>query len=536
MLIGSCTHKFEEINTDPNRATEAPTAFILTHAQRWMATSYYDTWQGLRLNGVISQTWAQRTYTEEDRYDFSMRTGSVNTYFNLAYQISELLNKIVELQDDVVLAGTYGPTEVQVATVKILKAWLILQNVQAYGDVPYTQANKIHEFPNAKYDTQESIYKGLINDLKEAHTMLKGTSRGWTRGDMFFGGNISRWSKFANSLRLHIAMRLSNADPAYSATEAAAAIDAGVMEANADNAVFRFTTSGAPNQAPKYADQLTRRDFNPSWQFVNLLLGNNDDGIGFVNPFNGIQDPRLVQFVMSPNQQAAGTPVMTGAVPIGLAAGDNNNAFNAIPAANRISFGAVSSAGADANIPKPYQAQMWSTFMDYPNTALLIAEHLGNDRASFLAGVTASLGVWGVPAADATAYIDAVMGLFDAADDEGKFEMIITQKYIHNFAHFDQENLFEYRRTEYPKSMVMPGQQTGPDVLYTNAQGVPIGPLKFTPLETHGSTTVFFHRHFYPSDEGIFNKANLEEAIARMASKGGNKQTTPLWYSKAYHK
>ena len=541
MLIGSCTNDFEEINTDPNRTTEAPTAFIFTHAQRWIAFDYFDTWQGLRMNGVIAQKWAQRTYTEEDRYDFAGRTGTVNNFFNLTYLISELLNKIVEVQDDVVLAGTYGDKDMQVATVMILKAWLMFHNAQTYGDVPYRQANQINEFPNAEYDTEEFIYKALINELKEANTMLQNSTRGWTRGDIIFGGNVERWRRFANSLRLRIAMRLSVADPTYSATEAAAAIASGVMESNADNAVFRFTGPGSPNQAPKYDQQLTRRDFNPSWQFVNLLLGNNDDKIGFVNPFNGIQDPRLVQFVMTPNEQAAGTALRTGAVPIGLAAGQNNSFFNNIRAANRISYGATQGV-ADANLPKPMQAAMWSTFMDFPNTALLIAEHLDNDRGYFEAGVQASMNVWGVPAAAATAYVDDVMDKFDAADDEGKLEMIITQKYIHNFAHFDQESLFEYRRTEFPKSMVMPGQQTGPDAIedpVLDADGNPtnIGlPFKFEPLEYHDSQTVFFNRHMYPSDEHLFNKQNLDAAIARMAGKGGNKQTTPLWYSKAYHR
>ena len=525
LLISSCA-SFDEINTDPNRATEVQTPGILTQVERNIAYNYYESFQGIRMNGVITQQWAQRVYTDEDRYSFSARTGTVSNFFQITYTYTELANQIILInENNPESASVYGDNKLQIATARILRAWLMFQNAETFGDIPYTEANDMDNYPTHKFDKQEFIYKDLIRELKEINTSLQGVTKGWTAGDILLGGNPDKWRRFANSLRLTIAMRMSNVEPAFSATEADAAIADGVMRDNGDNAVFKFNGMGSPNEAPKYATWSSRRDFNPSWQFVNLLQGEDDDNIGFKNPFNGIVDPRFIQFVQSPADQRAGLTPQIEAVPIGLINVENNNVWNSLSANDRINYGPTSGRSDDV-LPKPIQAAFWSTMMDYPNVALFMAERRGNDRELFKDGVQASLEVWGVPEDDAEAYLTAVLAKFDAASDEGKFEMIITQKYIHNFAHFDQEPLFEYRRTEYPKSIVLPGQQTGGTFTFND------GPKTFV-FETLDGSTIFMQRMLYPVTEETYNKDNLIEAIKSM---GGDAQDIPLYYSKKYHK
>ena len=526
MLISSCTDKFDEIAKDPNRATEVPTPGILTQVERNIAYNYYDSWQGLRMNGVIGQQWVQRTYTEEDRYDFSGRTSTVANFFNITYTYTELANQIIQINEKTPgLASAYGDNKLQIATARILRAWLIFQNAETFGDVPYTEANNIVDYPTPKYDKQDFIFKDLIRELKEINTSLQGVTKGWTKGDVIFNGSPDKWRRFANSIRFVIAMRMSNVEPAFSAAEADAAIADGVMRDNGDNAVFKFVGAGSPNESSKYNTFLSRMDFLPSWQFVNLLHGRDDDNIGFKNPFNGIVDPRFIQFVQSPDDQKAGIAPRTEGVPIGLINAMNDQVYLSLPTTTRITYGPTNGRSDNA-LPKPIQAALWSTMLDYTNVALLMAERRGNDRDLFEKGVKASMSVWGVPDADATAYVTAVMEKFDAADAEGKFEMIITQKYIHNFAHFDQESVFEYRRTEYPKSIVLPGQQTGGTYTLGGVERT----FKFTPAD---GSTVFLQRMYYPTTESTTNKESLTQAIIAM---GGDKQDIPLYYSKKYKK
>jgi hypothetical protein len=109
------------------------------------------------------------------------------------------------------------------------------------------------------------------------------------QGDNFYGGDPEQWIKFANSLRLRIANRIKHVYPAAQ-QHIDAAIAAGVMESNADNAGVMFETS-AVNAAPMYQGFVVdaRRDFAPSMQFVQLLQGER-------GPF-GVEDPRLDIFV-----------------------------------------------------------------------------------------------------------------------------------------------------------------------------------------------------------------------------------------------
>ena len=524
---GSCDKKFDEINTDPNRATEVLTPYLLTAVQRYIAYNYYDSWQGLRMNGVIGQQWCQRTYTEEDRYDFSGRTGTIANFFNLAYFASQYCNEIIRMNEEFPdEASVYGDNKTQIASARVLKAWLIILVCQTFGDVPYTEANDIYNNLTPKFDTQDFIFRDLIRELKEVNNLLQGVTSGWTRGDILLGGSPEKWRRFANSLRLQIAMRMSNVDPSFSATEAMAAINDGVMRNNDDNATFYFLSMASPNANPKYDTYASRMDFIPSWQFVNMLFGEDDDNIGFKNPFKGIVDPRFIQFVQSPADQAAGVAPKTMTPPMGLLNADNNSVYNSFsPTTSRISYGPTQSRQ-DNILAKPVQAAFWSTFLDFPNVAFLIAERLDNDRDFFAQGIQASLDIWGVDQSEADDYLSAVMAKFDAANSEGKYEMIITQKYIHNFAHYDQESVFEYRRTEYPKSVVLPGQQSGG----TYQIGGVDRTFTFTPLD---GSTIFLQRMMYPNTQQSTNADSYKAAVSSM---GGDRQDIPLYYAKGYKK
>lgn len=539
LTFSSCDNSFDKINTDPNRPTDVQPTGVLTTLQRNTAYEYYNAWNGLRMNGVTSQHWSQQNYTEEDRYDFSKRTSTITGYYTYAYRMIELANKIIEINEkDPTAAAVYGDNAMQIASAKIYRMWLMELVVFTFGDVPYFETNKIATILQPKYDKQDVIIKDMIEQLKTINTDLKTSTKGWTNGDVIFNGNVEKWRKFANSLRLRLAMRLSNYDPTYSRTEAELAVTDGVMTSNEDNATFYFLGSGSPNQAPHYGDYESRNDFTPTWQFTNMLLGNDDPNKGFVNPFNGITDPRLAQFVATPNynsDESSDKPAMkTEGMPYGLNNNDNVAVMEAITP-TRVVYGPTKGV-VDANLAKPVHAAFWSTLIDYTNVALLVAELRNNDREAFKSGVEASLDMWGVPTTDATKYVTDVMTKFDAADQAGKFEMIITQKYIHTYAHCDHEALFEYRRTELPKMLVLPGEQSGPEYtveLEKDSSGNPIyTKKKFKFIPTDGSTNII-QRMMYPNTEFTTNKANVEAAVQSM---GGDDQKIPLIYSKRYVK
>lgn len=105
----------------------------------------------------------------------------------------------------------------------VLKAFNYGIIADGWGDAPYTDALNAPEgseqylFP--KFDTQETIYKGIIEDLKMANTLLSKSYDSYTginqEADVMYGGDIMSWRKMANSLMLRYYMRLSNKIPDY---------------------------------------------------------------------------------------------------------------------------------------------------------------------------------------------------------------------------------------------------------------------------------------------------------------------------------
>ena len=269
--LSSCDKNFDKINTDSNRPLEVPTYGILTNAQIDIAAKFNNEWSGQRITGLPSQQWSQYPYTKEDRYNYKDRASSVAIFFEDTYALTELLKQISYLNDGTqhpTLASPYGDAAIQSGSATILKAYLIIQCAEVYGDVPYTEANLIKDGTiKPKYDKQQAIFEGLIAELTSVNNSLKAietTGKGWTQGDIMFKGDISKWRKFGNSLRLRMAIRMSKVNNDKAMEEADKAINDGVMESNSDNAIIQFTGGGVPNNAPLYQSYLNRNDFTLS--------------------------------------------------------------------------------------------------------------------------------------------------------------------------------------------------------------------------------------------------------------------------------
>lgn len=488
--ITGCEKDFDKINTNPNAVTEAATSALLTQAIRDFAFNDFDVWYAGRQASVVSQHFSQRNYTSEDRYAF--RSGTTDGFFRNNYIYMSNLEKIIDLNTDPKTkeqyASLYGDNNMQIAIAEIVKCWAFQLITDYFGDVPYTQALDIAKYPQPVYDTQKSIYDDLIVKLKDAQTKLENsTTDGFAIGDVFYGGDLTKWIKLANSLRLRLALRASNVDATY-LSEAQDAIADGVFESNDDNAVFKFSSSGAPNEAPWYNGFYVsgRNDFSYTARFMDLLKGNNN--LSFINPFNGLRDPRYVVYTTyTSNRQG---------VPYGMSDVLTQKWWSG-NSASRVSLYARNPVILDANFP--------TTFLDYATICFMISEVEGWDAAWLEEGIRASLDQWGADDAG-DAYVNAVLARFNAATAEGKKEIVITQKYIHLLMQ-PHEAWAEYRRTGYPKSLVKPGEVTavisGENVVFTPATG-----------SESGADVVA--RFKYPTSEYTLNKANVEAAVGRM--------------------
>jgi len=162
----------------------------------------------------------------------------------------------------------------------IFKSLLWSTATDLYGDIYYTEGLRGQDgilFP--KFDDQKDIYPALIQDLKDATLLLStGTEDIDKTYDILYGGDKTKWIKFANSLRLRLLMRAGK-NLSGAAAEIAAVAALPLMSANTDNASIAYLpgdrTYNWPMSYDGYSDNFMI--YRPSKTLVDSLKALNDD-------------------------------------------------------------------------------------------------------------------------------------------------------------------------------------------------------------------------------------------------------------------
>ncbi len=198
--------EFGDTNVDPNRTQVPSTAALLSNAEVSMA-GYVTSTRG----GLYCQYFSETQYPGVSLYslpkvDFDLEiSASINDCQNVInYNLDSVYQK--QMQD-------YGTNANQIAAARIIKAYMMWHITDRWGDVPYFQILQGSANLRPAYDTQEAIYKDLLKELKEAAGQFDGTGLATLKGDLLFLGETSKWQRFANSLRLLIALRMSKVYP-----------------------------------------------------------------------------------------------------------------------------------------------------------------------------------------------------------------------------------------------------------------------------------------------------------------------------------
>lgn len=129
------------------------------------------------------------------------------------------------------------------AILRIYRVYMMSVITDIYGDAPYSEAGQgyLKEIYNPKYDTQENIYNDFFKELKDAASALNAANDRIT-GDVIYNGDVAKWIKLANSLRLRYAMRISDVAPekARKEFEDALASEGGVLTSGSDDALIKY--------------------------------------------------------------------------------------------------------------------------------------------------------------------------------------------------------------------------------------------------------------------------------------------------------
>jgi hypothetical protein len=432
VLASSCSKikDFGDINTSPNSPATPQTSLLLSNAERYLGRTAATGTTPSIINNYAPRLFVQHIsetlYTSESRY-----ATSTYDYSALYNNPLEDLTTIIKLNTDAATKGaTYvingGSNANQIAAARILKAFYFLNITDRWGDIPYSEALQGLTVVTPKFDTQQSIYASLFSELKAAAAQFDNTNS--MSGDFLFGGSTAKWKKFAATIRLHMALRLSKVDPNTGKTEFNAALTDGVLASNSDNIIYTFLGESAnENNIYNNYEVAKRYDYAISKTMVDQL--------------NSLSDPRLPVYA---DKTAAGTYV---GMPYGLTQ-SQSSAF--LP-------GTVTSPGNISLIGQKFRLQN-SPVAIYTYAMVQFAKaeayKLGwisgapddaNAAASYLSGINASMSQQGVT--PAASYFTQAAVAYDPAN---AIKQIITQKWISTYMGYGDESWDDWRRTGFP--------------------------------------------------------------------------------------
>lgn len=252
--------KFGDMNTDQTRSTSLDPAAQLMFAQVYFSgdlgiqerTSYFMLIPMMQqFAGAFNMSFGA-VYKKTPSYLW--RT------FDESYA-NDVLN-IVDAVDRT--NGVANKTNLN-AMARIMKVYTFARLTDLYGDIPYFEAGKGYNgVIRPKYDAQKDIYNDFFKELAEASAQLD-PAKDQVPNEYFYKGNIPAWKKFANSLRLRLALRLAKRDPEKAKAEIQAAYTAGVFTSNADICMTRH--ENIPNS---YQDQRPN-GISAAWNVKNEM-------------------------------------------------------------------------------------------------------------------------------------------------------------------------------------------------------------------------------------------------------------------------
>ena len=244
-MAGCNTEELQDLNINPQALNQLNMNFLFTAAQLGTAAggsagdNRYIDWRtniGLCAYAIQQLANVSGGIAPGDKYTDNVETYNAPWEFIYGDQLKNLAEVLRQ-------TGPGGFEEGQRVNMRqaarILRAYNFQRLTDYYGNVPYSDALQgIQGTFLPTYDSQQSIYLDMLNELDEATTAMSASNpdEGFAAADLYYSGDITRWKKFGYSLMLRMAMRISNVDATAAATYVSRAVAGGVFTSNDDNA------------------------------------------------------------------------------------------------------------------------------------------------------------------------------------------------------------------------------------------------------------------------------------------------------------
>lgn len=411
-LLTACM-SFDEMNTDPTRLDSANPGTFLNPVLYGMATYNWNRYNSYTFDLMQCRVSTSSTngvgwyYITDGAGD-----GTWNNYYKWLNNIREIEDRAIELNE---------PNYQAVAIV--LRSWIYQILTDAFGNVPMSEASRGDEgLFTPKFDSQEKIYRQIIDDLEKANSLFNTTAglKYNQDGDLLYKtsksdpAGILNWKKFCNSLRLRVLLRVLSVDEFNSPEELRKMIDDPVtypVFTSNEEAALLSISGVSPEVAP-----LTRPQDFTSYRSVSEF---------FVNNLLEWKDPRLAIFAKK-------------------AKNGNISSFVGLPSGYAIAPSIIGSTPNQAICIAPMKlALMTYAEVEFIKAELALRDIISSDeQEAYENGVKAAIEQWGGEIPET--YFDNPETTYNQT-----LERIMEQKF---FALFfcDYQQWFEYNRTGLP--------------------------------------------------------------------------------------
>ena len=505
----SCTGNYMDINSNPYQPGDlTPDDYALGSAMSNLASTvissdvntaqFTDCLLGGPLGGYFADSNAGWSNTISN---FNATNDWTRVFLISDRIISTLYGNLSTVKQ--VSENTNNPVPYAIA--QIIKVAAMSRVTDAYGPIPYSKIGQDGKI-TIPYDTQEEVYNAFFKELDESIEVLTENRNAAlvASADFVYSGNVQKWVKFANSLKLRLAIRIANVSPAKAKEMAESAVnhELGLIETNADNATWKYfgTISNPLFVAVRYNEEASGGDTHPAADIICYM--------------NGYNDPRREPYFLK--------STFEGIDYVGLRRGwstfDKSWGFN------------FSGVGVKADDPLIWMTASEVAFLRAEGVAIHNFDMGGTAESFYNRGIQLSFEQWGVGGAAEyiandtrrpEAYIDPTevnpytgslsditIKWDDTANSETKLERIITQKWIALYYN-GNEAWAELRRTGYPK--LIPVAYNGSGGVVDSAKGP--------------------QRMPYPQEEYTNNSANVAAAVNSLLG-GPDNMATRMWWAR----
>jgi hypothetical protein len=422
----SCNDRLEELNQPTKTAANVPAETLFSNGIREMYDMMVNSDINVNVFRMYAQYWAACQYPDESNYNMVGRRIPDN-FWERGYRdaLKDLDEARIILEENWEALGlTEAEFKNRLAIINVNKAYVYGVLVDTFGAVPFTEALSL-EYLSPVYERGEDIYNSIIPMVDDAINSLDESAEGWPASqDLIYEGDVASWKKFANTLKLKLALMIADVDAARAGTMISQALAAGVFESSDDNAAIPYLPS-QPNTNPVWDDlvQSGRKDYVPANTIVDKL--------------KALDDPRLPVFATTdPDGEYEG----------GIY-GTNNT------------YALLSHLGDLFHTP-----DLEGLIMDYSEVQFMLAEAAERGYPTpqtaaehYTEGITASLEYWGVSGADIATYLANPDVAYATAEGGGTWKQKIGVQQWIAFFNRGFEGWTLWRRLDFDVLNVPPG-------------------------------------------------------------------------------